>query len=180
MADISIADVLALTKTSEGNGFSFGGVGGLILILLFFFIFGGWGRWGQNGNNEPAQFGLSQVERDVLTTSCNTQKEILQSRYDSALANQVMQAQLAQCCCDIKSAVHSEGEATRALIQGNTIQELRDRLNTANSALTAQTISDSVINAVRPFPSPAWLTTSPYASVTNGCYQANACCASVI
>ena len=174
MADLSMADVLALTKSSEGSGFSFGGVGGLILILLFFFIFGGWGKMGQGGNNEQAQFGLSQVERDVLTTSCNTQKEIIQSRYDGALANQLMQSQLAQCCCDIKTAVHSEGEATRALIQANTIQELRDRLNTANNALTAQTISDNVINAVRPFPNPAWLTTSPYASV------ANTCCTSVI
>lgn len=30
------------------------------------------------------------------------------------------------CCCEIKNTIHSEGEATRALIQENTIQALRD------------------------------------------------------
>ena len=38
-----------------------------------------------------------------------------------------MQAQQAQCCCDVKTAIHAEGEATRALINANTMQELRDK-----------------------------------------------------
>ena len=164
--DLSVADILAMRDERDdfgGNGFLW-----IILIFLFFLAFsGGFGNgFGFGGSAN----GLSPVERDVLTTSCNTQKEILQSRYDSALANQVMQAQMAQCCCDLKTAIHSEGEETRALILENNLQELRDRLNTANNALTVQTISSNVINAVRPFPQPAYLTCSPYTSYGNcGC-----------
>ena len=168
MADFSLADIKALSD--DGNT-AWGGTGFLwvILIFLFFLAFsGGLGGLGFGGANATTS-GLSQIERDVLTTSCNTQKEILQSRYDSALANQVMQSQLATCCCDLKSAIHSEGETTRALINSNTIQELRDRLNTANNALTVQTITNGVVDQLRPCPVPAYLTCSPYTSFNGGC-----------
>jgi hypothetical protein len=115
-------------------------------------------------NRYANQLGLANLGTQVQVGNCSTQKEILESRYDNALANQVMQSQLQNCCCDLKTAIHSEGEETRALIQGNTIQDLRDRLNTANNALTAQTISENVVNAVRPYPTPTYLTCSPYMS----------------
>lgn len=166
MESYSLSDLKAVMDGGETS--TFGGTGFLwiILIFLFFLAFsGGFGNgFGFGGNNVA---GLSQVERDVLTTSCNTQKEILQSRYDSALANQIMQSQLSQCCCKLETAIHSEGEATRSLIQDNNIQELRDRLNTANNALTIQTITNSVVDQLRPTPIPAYLTCSPYTSYTN-------------
>lgn len=161
MEGISIADALALTSSKEHeSGFSFGGVGGLILILLFFFIFGG--NWGLGGRGYAEGAGLSDLERDVLNGTANTQKEVLESRYTTQLGFQAMQAGMADCCCKTISAVHAEGEATRALIQANIIQDLRDRLAVANDALTTQTVSANVINAVRPFPVPAYVTCSPY------------------
>lgn len=173
MENYSLADLRAVMYDRDDGVFGGNGFLWIILIFLFFLAFsGGFGNgFGFGGSAN----GLSQVERDVLTTSCNTQKEILQSRYDSALANQVMQAQMAQCCCDLKTAIHSEGEATRSLIQDNNIQELRDRLNTANNALTIQTITNSVVDQLRPTPIPAYLTCSPYTSYTNyncgGCFN---------
>ena len=162
MEGISIADALALTGSKEHEGgFSFGGVGGLILILLFFFIFGG--NWGLGGRGVEGA-GISDLERDVLNGTANTQKEVLESRYTTQLGFQAAQAQMASCCCEIKTAIHAEGEATRALIQANTIQDLRDRLALANDALTTQAVSTNVINAVRPFPVPAYITSSPYVS----------------
>lgn len=160
MEGISIADALALTNSRDhDSGFSFGGVGGLILILLFFFMFGG--NWGLGGRNAEGA-GISDLERDVLNGTANTQKEVLESRYTTQLGFQAVQAGMADCCCKITTAVHAEGEATRALIQANTIQDLRDRLALANDALTTQTVSTNVINAVRPFPVPAYVTASPY------------------
>lgn len=59
---------------------------------------------------------------------------------------QGLASQMASCCCEIKTAVHSEGEQTRALIQNNTIQSLRDEINAKDRELlstglvTAQTI----------------------------------------
>ena len=176
MEGISIADALALTNSRENeSGFSFGGIGGLILILLFFLIFGGsWGLGGRNAYAEGA--GLSDLERDVLNGNANTQKEVLESRYTTQLGFQALQAQMASCCCSIEKSVHAEGEATRALIQANTIQELRDRLALANDALTTQAVSNNVINAVRPFPVPAYITCSPY---VNYGYNAGTCTGSI-
>ena len=39
-----------------------------------------------------------------------------------------MSAQLNQRTCDITTAIHAEGEATRALIQTNEMQALRDKV----------------------------------------------------
>jgi hypothetical protein len=77
--------------------------------------------------------------------------------------------------CAITTAVHAEGEATRALIQQNMIQDLRDRIEaqdrdllTANFQLSQQAQSATLLNTLRPFPQPAYITCSPYA-------QANPC-----
>lgn len=76
--------------------------------------------------------------------------------------------------CEIINAIHAEGEATRALINSNTMQELRDRLTakdqelqTANFHLSQQAQNSTLINALRPFPQPAYITCSPYTS-SNG------------
>jgi hypothetical protein len=39
--------------------------------------------------------------------------------------------------CEITTAIHAEGEATRALITENTIQALRDKLEDRDRALQA-------------------------------------------
>lgn len=83
------------------------------------------------------QLGLQQLGAQAQECCCETQKEILQSRYDAALQAQAMQAELASCCCDLKTAIHGEGEATRALIQANTLQDLRDRLADRDRELLA-------------------------------------------
>lgn len=79
--------------------------------------------------------------------------------------------------CEIKEAIHAEGEVTRGLIQANTIQDLRDRLeqsqrenltNTLVSSNQAQTLN--LIETLRPYPTPAYITCSPYtAARTNNC-----------
>lgn len=51
------------------------------------------------------------------------------------IANQVIAGQVAAaaaaaaCCCEIKSLIVSDGNATRSLINDNTIQALRDKNN---------------------------------------------------
>lgn len=65
---------------------------------------------------------------------------------------------------------------TRQLIQDNTIQELRDRLDTANNALTVQTIVNQVVDKVKPCPIPAYLTCSPYTTYPYGLYGFNGGC----
>lgn len=105
------------------------------------------------------------------------QKEILESRYTTQLGFQAQQAQQAQCCCDLKTAIHAEAEATRQLINQNTMQELRDNLQAAQLQLGNLSQTQTLINALRPCPVPAYPSCSPYQVASwygNGCN--NGCC----
>lgn len=207
---LSAADVAAVTRNNDYDGFGNGGWMWIILLAVLFR--GNWGGYGGYGGESPlvseefikrdifntnqnvsntacqtqrdvlenrytTQLGLQQLGAQQQQCCCDTQKEILQSRYDSALQNQALQAQLAQCCCDLRTAIHAEGEATRGLIQGNTIQDLRDRLAerdrdlaAANSQISQVSQTNTIVNAVRPTPIPAYLTCSPYFAYNyNGC-----------
>lgn len=159
METYSLSDIKSVIDGGTGT---FGGNNGFLWVILIFLFFLGFNGGGLFGNNNYASNGLSQIERDVLQTSASTQKEVIESRYTTQLGFQNIAAEMANCCCDLKTAIHAEGEATRGLIQANTIQDLRDRLALANDALTTQTVSANVINAVRPFPTPAYITCSPY------------------
>ena len=74
---------------------------------------------------------------------------------------------------DITSAIHAEGEATRALINATTMQELRDKLAdkdrellTANFQLSQQAQNAYLINEIRPCAKPAYITCSPYTNAS--------------
>lgn len=186
---LSAADVAAVTRNNDYDGF---GNGGWMWIILLAFLFRG--NWGGYGNGESPLVSEEFIKRDIFNTNqnvsntacqtqrdvlenrynaqlccCETQKEILQSRYDAALQAQALQAQLANCCCDLKTAIHAEGEATRGLIQGNTIQDLRDRLaerdrdlSAANFQISQVAQTNNIISTLQPTPRPAYLTCSPY------------------
>lgn len=140
------------------------------------------GFYAQNTNTLQ---GFNNVGRDILESRYQLGAAIAENRF----------AQQSCCCetnrnidavraenykntCDITNAIHAEGEATRALITANTMQDLRDKLAdrdrdlmTANFQLSQQAQSANLIGALRPFPQPAYITCSPYQTVHsyNGC-----------
>lgn len=78
--------------------------------------------------------------------------------------------------CEITTAIHSEGEATRALITENAIQALRDKLSDkdrdilyANLQLSQKQQNETLIDALRPVSRPAYITCSPYTSANSYC-----------
>lgn len=132
-------------------------------------------------NRYNTQLGLAGIDKSIMENRfaaqqccCTTQKEIMQNRYDAALQAQAMQAQQAQCCCDVKTAIHAEGEATRALINANTMQELRDNLQAAQLQLGTLSQTNTLLSAINKTPVPAYLTCSPYQSGYNP-YAAQGC-----
>ena len=182
-----------------------------IIIILFAFWGNGFNR--SNGletdidtrflerdvfnTNQNVSTTSCQTQRDVLETkydlgsqvlenrfncsqnACATQKEILQNRYDTSLGlanvnkdillgNQNLQAQLSNCCCDLKTAIHAEGEATRNMMQQDKIDQLREQVNASNLALFGQTL----VNQILPRSIPAYPSCSPYVPVN---YNACAC-----
>lgn len=130
------------------------------------------------------QLGLQQLGQQNQACCCETQKEILQNRFDNALQTNTLQAQIAACCCDLTTTIHSEGEATRALITANTIQDLRDRLAdkdrdflAANLALQNNAQTSTLVNTLLPRAVPAYASCSPYEAAFFGRFGLNnGCC----
>lgn len=80
--------------------------------------------------------------------------------------------------CEIKNAIHDEGEATRALIASNVMQDLRDKLADRDRELLYANFTNSqavqtatLVDTLRPVSRPAYITCSPY--TTNNGYCAN-------
>ena len=74
---------------------------------------------------------------------------------------------------DLSTAIHAEGEATRALINANTIQELRDRLEARDRDIMVRDFQLSqlaqnqyLVNEIRPCAKPAYITCSPYTTAS--------------
>jgi phosphoribosylformylglycinamidine (FGAM) synthase-like enzyme len=110
------------------------------------------------------QLGLSNLNTSMLNSSNETQKEILQNRYDNSLQTNTLQAQMQNCCCELKTAIHAEGEATRAQMQNDKIEELRASLNTTSNAYNNVSLANNIIQALQPTPKPAYMVSSPYAA----------------
>lgn len=75
----------------------------------------------------------------------------------------------AQNTCAITNAIHAEGEATRALINANTMQDLRDKLEARDRdvmvrdfQLSQLSQTANLVNELRPCAKPAYITCSPY------------------
>ena len=89
---------------------------------------------------------------------CETNRNIDAVRYEGA-----------QNTCAITNAIHAEGEATRALINSNVMQELRDKLEARDRDVLVRDFqlsqlaqSATLVNELRPCAKPAYITCSPY------------------
>lgn len=114
---------------------------------------------GVNSNIAESRFATQQC-------CCETNRNIDAVRYENA-----------RNTCDIVNAIKADGDATRALMTQNTIQELRDNLQAAQLQLGNLSQTQTIINAVRPFPIPSYVTCSPY-TAANGygvCGCGNGC-----
>lgn len=123
------------------------------------------------------------IRYDMLGGFCDLGQQIAENRFAQQLANcgierniDSVKAEAYRNTCEITTAIHSEGEATRALITQNTMQDLRDKLadrdrqlQAANFEISQQTQTASIIDNLRPVSRPAYITCSPYASAMNGC-----------
>ena len=212
--NVSPADIAAVMGNRDrDDGFFGDGIWGIIMLLIVAGLFTGNGfGWGGNrgiaaetdidtrflerdifNTNQNVSNTACQTQRDVLENrynlgsqiqenrfncsqnACATQKEILESRYTTQLGFQNAQANLAECCCKLETAIHAEGEATRNMIQADKIEQLRDQVFASNLALSNANLASTVINAVRPTPTPAYLTCSPYFAYNMAGYGCNGC-----
>lgn len=197
---LTAADVGAVMGNNR-DGYGYGdGAWFWIIIILFAFWGNGFNR--NNGletdidtrflerdvfnTNQNVSTTGCQTQRDVLETkydlgsqvlenrfncsqnACNTQKEILQNRYDNALQTQTLSAQMAQCCCDLRAESLANTQKVIDLIQQDKIDQLRDQVYTTNQALNSTNLANQIVNAIIPRPAPAYPSCSPFVPSTYG------------
>ena len=205
-SNYSLADIRAATHDDDGYGGQGSWFWIVVLFLFMFgFGRNGWGNDANNGALTRAEMTDGFNNQSILNKLNGIENGLCQGFYAqnntamqgfSTIGNQIMQNQFAmkECCCEtnrnidavryenskntceITTAIHNEGEQTRALIQANTIQSLRDRLEaknqelqTANFQLSQQAQNATLINELRPCAKPAYITCSPYQARTFGC-----------
>ena len=66
-------------------------------------------------------------------------------------ANDSLKYENAQNTCAIVNAIHADGEATRALMQANTVQELRDKLQERDNTISNLVQNSTLLNSVGRF-----------------------------
>lgn len=165
---------------SKSYGFDWEAILGLLIIAGIFGAGNGFG-FGNGYNGVSNEFiydqlandvrangqAIATTDRDVLISSCNTDKEVMQSRYDTLLAfgnqTQLMQS----CCCDIKNAIHAEGEETRALITANRIADLEKELSQAQGIIANTAQTQNILNSLGNYypktgVNPAYVYSYPY------------------
>lgn len=132
---------------------------------------------------------ICNLRSDILTGNMGLQNSILDSKYNdlinakdtqrdillqtTQLENQAsinalnMQSKLDECCCDLKAQGIENTSRILEALNNSTINDLREKLNEAQTEISNRNIESSIINSVRPYPTPAWLVSSPYQSIYN-------------
>ena len=151
-----------------------GGFGWLILLFLFLFAFNGNGAWGNNGGQSEAsaiyarQASEAAVanSKDIAVQGLQGQIATLNSQYQTLLGFKDSQYQMAQCCCDIKNEVLAENQKTRDLINSLAVTDLRAQLVEAKDNIVTMEQTAALVSALRPYPQPAYVVSSPYTSLS--------------
>lgn len=191
---LSAGDILALTKNNENGMWD----NPFIYLVWLAVLGGGNGLFGNRGdavqgaitrsdlfegfNNQDVngqlrgitngladgfyatRQGITDIGYAMKDCCCGINRNIDAVRYEGA-----------QNTCAITNAIHAEGEATRALINANTMQDLRDKLEARDRDVMVRDFqlsqlaqTSSLVNELRPCAKPAYITCSPY-TTTFGC-----------
>lgn len=126
-------------------------------------------------NRYTTQLGFSNLSAQNQACCCETQKEIMQNRYDNALQTQTLSAQMAQCCCDLRAEGLANTQKILDKMCQNEVNALRDKLNERDRELQSAQLqisqvsqTSNIVNSLRPYPQPAYITCSPYQSAFYG------------
>lgn len=191
MSEMSGTDLLSLANNIKDDGNFMGGSGGIWIFLVLILLLGN-GNWNGNNyyNNAISRADVQEIVNDSQTQQmigngfastnqalccgfAGVNQNINSGFSDTALAmntgfnsvNQNLNSigfNMQQCCCQLKEAIHQDGEATRSLMQQNLIQDLRDKLadskaeTFATGLTTAQVIQTNTLeNFIRQILTPA-------------------------
>lgn len=114
MTGSDVAGLISAINSKDRDGYGFGENWIWIIgLLIVAGIFGGGFGWGNNRNNaSEVNIDTRFLERDIFntnqnvsTTGCQTQRDVLESRYTTQLGLQQLQASQQNCCCDTQKEI---------------------------------------------------------------------------
>lgn len=115
--------------------------------------------------------GINESRFAAQQCCCETNRNIDAVRYENS-----------RNTCDIVNAIREDGNATRALINANIMQDLRDKiadrdreLQSAQFQISQQSQNQYLINQIKPCAIPAYITCSPYESAFIGSRYGSNC-----
>jgi len=195
---MGVTPVYSLDGNKDNN--MMGGGFMWVFFLFFLLAWGGNGLGGFGGANAATNQINNDFIYSNLSNQIGRNADQVQNGFaglNSGLCNlgytnlsnfKDMQAQMSQCCCetnrnidavryenarntcDIIQASEKNADRILAYLNAADTQRLRDELQTAQIALSNASQTTNIINAVRPFPAPCYVTCSPYTSpCDNGC-----------
>ena len=97
-----------------------------------------------NGVNMNTMQGFNSVNQGINSLGYQMQ----QCCCENLRANDSLKYENAQNTCAIVNAIHADGEATRALMQANTVQELRDKLQERDNTISNFMQSQGLLTAL--------------------------------
>lgn len=167
------------------NGDMFGNGGMWVFFLFFLLAWGGNGLGGFGGNgttnqinndflysNLASQIRDSSIQNNSILNSINN--GLCQLGYDNLLQSKDLAAQISSCCCetnrsidavryenakntcDIINASNANTQRIIDTMTQNTIQDLRDRLQTAELGISQAAQTANIVAQVKPYPIPAY------------------------
>ena len=171
------------------NGFGGNGFNGFNNIATTDYISSEFTQRDINSGVNSINSNLSNGFSDNATNICNLRSEVLENRYANQLAESLTQrdvlmqttqlenqanvialqnqSKLDTCCCELKAQGLENTQRILDAMNQNTIADLREKLNEAQTEISNRNIESSIINSVRPFPVPSYIVSSPYTSIYN-------------
>lgn len=195
MADLSLGEALALRNNNGYEGFE-GGWFWIVILFLFAFMGNGWNGYNRGGespllSDEFIKRDIFNTNQNVSNTACQTQRDVLESRYTTQLGFASLQAsqqncccetnrnidsvrydnlliakdaqmQLADCCCKLEAQGLANTQRIIDIMQQDKIDQLRQQVYTTNEALNNANLANQIINSIIPRPAPAYPSCSPF------------------
>ena len=185
-------NVQPMMDMGGGKGHDGMGGGWMWIILIFVLLLGGGGLGGLGGANGAAaatlnnDFLYTQQKIDTQTAATNagfaTTMQAMNAGFAGVNANlcdnrhamdmgfcnvgrsiDQVRFEAAQNTCAITSAITQSTQNIKDLINGNTMQDLRDRNGDLANALNNAQQTAAIINQLRPYPTPSYYAPNPAA-----------------
>lgn len=179
---MTAADVGAVIGSRDGGWMGSEWIFGLIVLAAM--MNGGFGGWGFGGNRgggdclttaescnmnsfNEMKSQIGRMNDMMFTNARQNDNAICTLGYQAAEHANATQRLIDGCCCDIKTAIHAEGEATRNMLQQNRYDDvLRE-----NQDLKLQ----SMFCGVPRIPTSFTYAVNPGALFNSGCYNDKNC-----